>query len=84
MSPRVDVVYAANMKPGDWYAGKIAPDAPYRKVQEFAAAHEVVEVVPYADENTGQKMLRVVATHGMDLFPVPIGTQVLVIRGAEG
>ena len=83
MSPRVDVVYAANMQPGDWYAGRIEPDAPTRHVQEFAAAHSVAAVTPYTDENTGERMLQVTATHGMDLFPVPASTKVLVIRGVS-
>jgi hypothetical protein len=52
-------------------------------VQDFAASHEVVSVTQYTDETTGRRMLRVEATHGLDLFPLAIDAQVIVIRGAS-
>ena len=33
MNPSLDVIYAANLQPGDWWAGNFLPDAPTRPVQ---------------------------------------------------
>ena len=80
MRARIDVIYAANMQPGDLYAADVVPESPTRPVHDWAAPHEVVSVVPYTDETTGRRMLQINATHGLALTPVPIGRQVIVIR----
>jgi hypothetical protein len=75
---RIDVVYAANMKPGDLYAGQWVPDAPTTKVQTWAAAHKLTEVTPYTTED-GRRMVRL-KTAGWEVTPAPFGAQCLVIR----
>lgn len=77
--PRLDVIHAANLKPGDWYAGDVIPDAPTRPVQEFAAAHRLTEVGTFkTDERTWMRL-----TSGpFELDPIPASRQVLVIREA--
>lgn len=76
-APRLDVIYAANLKPGDLYAGNVAPKAPTRPVQEFAAAMRITEVEQFrTDERT---WMRITAGQ-FELTPVPAATQVLVIR----
>ena len=75
---RIDVVHAANMKPGDLFAGIVAPNAPTRPVQEWAAAHKLASITPYTDES-GRRMVAL-ATEHFDLSPLPICTQCLLIR----
>lgn len=50
----VDVKYAAQVKPGDWFAGTVNPSAPTRPCQPCASAMRVrdVEVTP-APEGRG-------------------------------
>jgi hypothetical protein len=74
----IDVVYAANMKPGDLYAGDVNPDAPTRPVQTFAAAHKLASVERFrADDGRPWVRLR---SASFELSPVPAVTQCLVIR----
>lgn len=74
----IDVVYAVNMKPGDLFAGKIAPDAPTRPVQTWANALELASITPYTDE-AGVRMLHLKSA-SFDLTPIPAAARVLVIR----
>lgn len=79
--PRLDVVYAANMRPGDWYAGDVVPDAPTRPVQLFAYPILVARLERFTSEE-GRSMVRVI-TDGpaiLQTTPVGVGQQVLVIR----
>jgi hypothetical protein len=78
---RVDVKYAANLKPGDMYAGDVAPDAPTRPVQEFLHAWKIasVETVESAD---GKRYTQPHAFMGEDIIALtaaPMGRQVMVI-----
>lgn len=82
MRPHIEVIYGSAMQPGDLYCAKVEIGSKYRPVHDFAAPHEVVSVTRYTDD-TGRAMLRVEATHGLELSPLPIGTQVIVIRGAS-
>lgn len=74
----VDIVYAANMKPGDVFAGIVVPDAPTMPVQTWAAAHTLSGIAKYTGED-GQRMMRLQAS-GLDLTPIPAATQCLLIR----
>jgi hypothetical protein len=76
--PSIDVIYARNLKPGDLYAGTVDRDAPTRPVQPFAWSHEVRKVSLYTDDQ-GNDMVLITGPNG-DLSPVPIITQVMVIR----
>jgi hypothetical protein len=78
--PRLDVVHAANMRPGDWYAGRVEPHAPTRPVQLFAAPFQVAGLERFKT-GEGRSMVRVIPSGGiLQPDPVPVGTQVLVIR----
>lgn len=74
---RIDVVYAASLKPGDLYAGNVQPDAPTRPVQEFAAAWKLASVERFKVD--GRTWIRP-ASASFELTPVPAVTQCLVIR----
>ena len=75
---RIDVVYAASMKPGDLFAGIVAPEAPTRPVQEWAAALKLASVTPYTSDD-GRRMVALETEH-CTLSPLPIVTQCLLIR----
>lgn len=77
---RVDVIYAAHIKPGDLYAGRVDKNAPTRVVQPIARAIPVDRVeTGFLD---GQKVVRVNPIAGLarELTPIPYSMQVLVIR----
>jgi hypothetical protein len=80
-SSSVEVAYAAQMKPGDLYAGDVDPAAPTRPVQVFAAAHRLTGITPYAD-GQGRRMLHLQAGV-LTLTPVAAAGQVLLIREGE-
>ena len=82
MSPSVDVEYAGNMKPGRWLTGEVDMDAPTTPVQPFARALRITEVIPYTDDS-GRECVRLIAGALGDLFPLPIGSRVLLIRGVS-
>jgi hypothetical protein len=75
----VDVTYACHLKEGDLYAGTIKPDAPTRPVQPCARALEITKVIPYTNDE-GRRCVRLLAGT-LELFPLPITAQVLIIRG---
>jgi len=83
MNPSLDVIYAANLQPGDWWAGNFLPDAPTRPVQPWARAHRVAAVRSYTGADGGRWMAvtpaGAMAEFG-ELTPVRAATQVLVIR----
>jgi hypothetical protein len=74
----IEVTYAAQMKPGDLYAGKVNPAAPTTPVQTFAAAHRLTDVTPHAGAD-GRRMLHLRAG-ALILEPVLAAAQVLVVR----
>lgn len=74
----VDVIYARNLKPGDWYAGNYVPDAPTTPAQTFAAAFPVDFIFPVTEN--GQEWLSLVAG-SVARTPVLATSRVLVIRG---
>jgi hypothetical protein len=86
VNPSLDVIYAANLKPGDWWAGNFVPDAPTRPVQPFAGAHLVASVRTYADDD-GRKWIAVTPAGAMaqfgELSPALAASQVLVLRHLE-
>lgn len=75
---RIDVVHAANMQPGDLYAGQWVPDAPTTRVQVWAAAHKLTAIAPYTDDS-GTRMVRLETEH-FTLTPARMSAQCLVIR----
>jgi len=79
---RVEVVYASNVQPGDWYAGQIVHEAPTTPVQPFAAAFPVSHVELFTGED-GRRYVQIVAERPPELQPrpLPMGVQVIVIRG---
>jgi hypothetical protein len=81
ISSWLDVVYAANLKPGDRLAGYYVPDAPTRPVQEMARALTLTEATRY-DGDDGKAMMRLRAGE-FELFSVRTTAQALVIRIAE-
>ena len=79
LSPRVDVIYARYLHAGDWYAGKINPDAPTTPVQPVAAAPHLTAVTDFTSDD-GMFSLALKAGD-LDLEPVTGHTRCLVIRG---
>ena len=78
-SPRVDVIAALYLRPGDWYAGQVNPGAPTTPVQPFAAAHHLTSVT---EANSPDGMFRLALKAGdLDLEPVTGHTRGLIIRG---
>jgi hypothetical protein len=77
---RLDVVYAANLKPGDALAGYLVIDAPTTPVQPMAAALTLTEVTRYDDGGTAMVRLR---AGDLELFSARTTAQALVIRGAR-
>ena len=75
---KLDVIYAMGLKPGDLWAGNLAPDAPTRPVQNFARAMRITHAEIVTGED-GRKIVQCQA-HGWAMTPVSIGTQVMVIR----
>ena len=75
---RLDIIYAANLKPGDLYAGQVNPDAPTMPVQPCAVAPTITEATPYQD-GQGHRMMRLPAGQ-LAMTSLPAGRQVLVIR----
>lgn len=75
---KIDVVYAANLKPGDKLAGYYVPDAPTRPVQVIASALTLTEAEPYTGDD-GKEWMRLQAGQ-FALFPARAGAQALVIR----
>ena len=77
----IDVIYAANLKPGDLYAGRVAPGSG-RPVLPNAAALEIATITPYDDGGRELLALTAVGLETYPLTPVDASCQVLVIRGA--
>lgn len=76
---QIDVIYAANLKIGDWYAGQVVPGAPTRPVQEILRALEITAV---RDRRDAEGIRRVYAeSNGMVLSSILASRQVMVIRG---
>lgn len=76
---RVDVRYALNVQAGDLIAGVVAPSAPTRPVQPFAAALRV-ESVRKVLNNSGRTTEVVLGYGGaMSSAPYSVADQVLVI-----
>jgi hypothetical protein len=80
-NPSVDVTYAAQMKPGDLFAGLVDPDAPTTPVQPFAAAHRIAGITEDAAPD-GRKVL-CPQTGMFELTPVAPHHQVILIREGE-
>ncbi len=74
----VEVIYAANLKPGDLYAGRVVPDAPTRPVQPMAAAMTLTRVTKVTRDD-GRKWIALDAGR-LGLTSVLASSQVLVIR----
>jgi hypothetical protein len=76
---QIDVIYAANLAIGDWYAGQVVPDAPTRPVQEILRALEITAKEVRRD---AEGIRRVYAeSNGMVLSSILASRQVMVIRG---
>jgi hypothetical protein len=80
ISSWLDVVYAANLKPGDRLAGYYVPDAPTRPVQPNARALTLTEVARYDDNGKAMMRLR---SGDLNLSPARAMANALVIRMAE-
>jgi hypothetical protein len=80
ISSWLDVVYAANLKPGDRLAGYYVPDAPTRPVQPVARALTLTEVTRYDDNGKAMMRLR---SGDLNLSPARAMANALVIRIAE-
>jgi hypothetical protein len=77
--PRLEIVYAPRMRPGDWYAGRVDPAAPARPVHLCASPFRVTRIKRFADAGE-RRMIRITAAGQLQPDPLPAVAQVLVIR----
>jgi len=76
---RVEVVYAANVQVGDWFAGDVDPDAPTRPAQPAAAALRITSVETV--DGVAGKCVQMTSLLGR-LGDRRVADQCMVIRGA--
>ena len=79
--PRADVVYAGNVRTGDWFAGWVHADNRESPVRLLDAALPVTGVLIVPGNRGGHHKEVLISGGGCDLPPQGIADQCLVIRG---